>query len=325
MSNGLRHTTQKATARASVGRSLIITACLCGTLHGSAQQDPAYAFYMWNMLTVNPAHAGTNDRLTANLLGRQQWAGLAGAPRTQTLTAHSPLASNKVALGGSLIHDEVGPSSALQASGDFAYRIRTGRSMRLAFGLKAGLEWMQVDLAGVPDVESTDPAFQQNMRSAAKPNFGSGLYWWSAKGFVGFSVPRLLEHDAMSTTANGQNITTMRLQRTYHVTAGRVFHLNDDLKLQAWCMAKGTAHAPVAMDATVSVIIQDQVWLGVSRHGSSTLAGLIAYRFMDRVQVGYAYGSSTGGLRKMNDGTHEVLLSYDVNLHGDRTLSPRYF
>ena len=55
------------------------------------------------------------------------------------------------------------------------------------------------------------------------------------------------------------------------------------------------------------------------------MAGFLAYRFMDRIQVGYAYGASLGVLRSRNDGTHEVLLSYDVPLRGDRTLSPRYF
>lgn len=291
----------------------------------SAQQDPAYAMYMWNMLTVNPGHAGTSDRLSAALIGRQQWVGMDGAPSTQALNVHSPLPSRKIALGGSVVRDNTGPLTDLRAAVDIAYRIRTGSKMRLALGLKAGVEWMQLNMSDVPDVEANDPIFQQDTRSGARPNFGFGAYWWGARGFIAFSAPRLLEYDALSTTATGQQLTGARQQRTYMLSAGRVFGLGEALELQAWGMAKGTVHAPVSVDATLALVVRDKFWLGASRHGSGTLAGFLAYRFMDRIQVGYAYGASLGGLRSRNDGTHEVLLSFDMPLRGDRTLSPRYF
>lgn len=298
---------------------------LCTAVPLAAQQDPAYAMYMWNMLTVNPGHAGTNDRMSATLLGRQQWVGMDGAPSTQALTVHSPLPSRTIALGAGVVRDNVGPLTSLRASADIAYRVRTGNKMRLALGLKAGMEWMQMNMTDVPDVEAGDPIFQQDTRSGARPNFGFGAYWWGKRGFIAFSVPRLLEYDALSTTASGQQLTGARQQRAYMLSAGRVFGLGDALKLQTWGMAKGTMHAPIAFDATLALVVRDKFWLGASSHGSGTLAGFLAYRFMDRIQVGYAYGASLGVLRSRNDGTHEVLLSYDVPLRGDRTLSPRYF
>lgn len=295
------------------------------TAPGLAQQDPAYALYMWNMLPVNPAYAGTNDRMNTTLLGRQQWVGLEGAPSTQALSIHAPIADQKMAVGGSAVRDKVGPLTDLRASVDLAYRIRTSGRMRLAFGLKAGVEWMQLKLSEVPNVEANDAAFQQDQRSGARPICGFGTYWWSNTGFIAFHMPRLLEYNAFKATTNGQLLMEQRQQRTYMLTAGRVFSLNEDLKVQGWAMLKATLHAPASFDISTSLVVRDQLWVGLSRHGTGALAALLAYRFADRIQVAYAYGASMGGLRAWNDGTHEIMLTYDVPTHIDRTLSPRYF
>ena len=57
----------------------------------SAQQDPQFTQYMFNMLALNPAYAGSSDRVSIKALTRHQWVGFEGAPTTQTLTVHSPV------------------------------------------------------------------------------------------------------------------------------------------------------------------------------------------------------------------------------------------
>lgn len=270
---------------------LVLLLGLCHAPRVHAQQDPAYALYMWNMLVVNPAYAGTNDRLSTSLVGRQQWVGVDGAPSTQAIAVHAPIAGQKLGIGGSVVRDIVGPLNDLRASVDLAYRIRTGERMRLAFGLKAGVERMQLNLSQVPNVDARDPSFMQDLRSGAKPILGFGTYWWSANGFIALHAPRLLEHDAFKGTGD-QLLVTARQQRAYMLTAGRVFTLNKDLKLQSWAMLKSTLHTPIALDATLSLVVHDQLWVGVSRHGTGTVAALLAYRFADRLHLAYAYGAS---------------------------------
>ncbi|MEZ4738824.1 MAG: type IX secretion system membrane protein PorP/SprF [Flavobacteriales bacterium] len=63
-----------------------------------AQQDPQFTQYMFNMLSLNPAYAGSADRVELKALSRHQWVGFEGAPTTQTLTVHSPLPYESVAL-----------------------------------------------------------------------------------------------------------------------------------------------------------------------------------------------------------------------------------
>ncbi|VAW12033.1 hypothetical protein MNBD_BACTEROID05-931, partial [hydrothermal vent metagenome] len=57
----------------------------------NAQQDPQYTQYMYNMNVINPAYAGSRGTLSLGMLGRTQWTGVDGAPKTFTFDAHAPL------------------------------------------------------------------------------------------------------------------------------------------------------------------------------------------------------------------------------------------
>ena len=64
----------------------------------SAQQDPHYTQYMYNMSVMNPAYAGSKENLSLGLLHRKQWIELEDAPTTTTFFGHSPVGKN-VGLG----------------------------------------------------------------------------------------------------------------------------------------------------------------------------------------------------------------------------------
>ena len=60
----------------------------------SAQQDPQYTQYMYNMNVINPAYAGISEGLSIGALYRSQWVGLDGGPETFTFNIHSPVGNN---------------------------------------------------------------------------------------------------------------------------------------------------------------------------------------------------------------------------------------
>ena len=71
----------------------------------NAQQDPQYTQYMYNTVAINPAYAGNRGVTSIVGLHRSQWVGLEGAPRTQSLSIHSPIGEGKVGLGLSIASD----------------------------------------------------------------------------------------------------------------------------------------------------------------------------------------------------------------------------
>ena len=91
----------------------------------TAQQDPQYTQYMYNMNIINPAYAGISEGLAIGALYRSQWVGLDGGPETYTFNMHSPV-GKQLALGFSVISDKIGPVKETNAYVDASYTIPVG-------------------------------------------------------------------------------------------------------------------------------------------------------------------------------------------------------
>jgi len=286
-----------------------------------AQQDPLYSQYMFNTLAFNPAYAGSGDVFTVMALSRHQWVGFEGAPATQTLLAHSPLRSQNLALGLSVLNDKLGPTRQTGVFADFAYRIRTGEHSRLAFGLKGGFNSFQADLAGLSTV---DPD-QANVDIQGKmlPNFGFGLFWHTPLAYVGLSAPKLLENETVE-ASNGV-LTTGGEERHYFVMGGYVMDLGRDLKFKPSFMARLVAGAPLSLDINANFLLRERIWFGAMYRLGNAFGVLGQYQVNDQLRIGYAFDLTTTKLGAYNAGTHEVMVSYDLRFIKGRTISPRYF
>ncbi|HEY0979009.1 MAG TPA: type IX secretion system membrane protein PorP/SprF [Flavobacteriales bacterium] len=307
-------------------RPLLLSAATVLLTGAYAQQDPMYTMYMWNTLSVNPGYAGSADLFTASALMRKQWVGLAGAPSTQTLTAHAPLPLKSLGLGLSVMNENVGPVRTTQVFADFAYRIRITRKARLAFGLKAGVEMFQADLLGLQNVDTDDPYLQQNITGKVKPNFGFGAYYWGSKGYIGLSAPKLLRNTWLRVDGNTSgNVEALQQEQHYFLIGGYVFDLGPEVKLRPGFLLKAVQGAPLQLDLSTMVLLRERFWIGAAyRHGDS-MDALVAYQVTDQLRVGYAYDLSLTRLRTYNSGSHELMLTYDLRFDKKRMMSPRYF
>ncbi|WP_330443774.1 PorP/SprF family type IX secretion system membrane protein, partial [Flavobacterium sp. C4GT6] len=141
---------------------------LCGLADVSAQQDPHYTQYMYNMNVINPAYAGSKENLSFGLLYRKQWVDIEDAPTTATFSGSSPVGKN-VGLGLSVINDEIGPVKETNVYADFSYTLNLGGEHRLALGIKAGTTFHDVGLfseIGNGNVPTPgDPAFSENVNN----------------------------------------------------------------------------------------------------------------------------------------------------------------
>ena len=142
----------------------------------SAQQDPQYTQYMYNMNIINPAYAGISEGLSVGALYRSQWVGLDGGPETFTFNIHSPV-GKQLALGLSVISDEIGPVKETNAYVDVSYTIPMGMETRLAFGVKGGFTFHDIAISEsqITLVDDGDPFFA-NAINETTPNIGAGIY-----------------------------------------------------------------------------------------------------------------------------------------------------
>lgn len=289
-----------------------------------AQQDPMYTQYMFNTLALNPAYAGTRDMLSLMALSRHQWVGFNGAPSTQTVTAHTPVAT-KIGLGLSLIHDKVTPTTQTGFYFDYAYRINVSENTLLSFGLKGGFNYYQFDVAGLhkPDSEP-DPTLQEPAVSKFLPNFGFGLYLYSDKFYFGASAPKLLENKLA-----GGEVEVLgqagKETRHYFFMGGMMFNLSNDVKFKPSFLTKITQASPLSLDLNANFLLRDKLWLGALYRISDSFGAMVQYQFSPQFRVGYAFDRNTNEMKNYNSGTHEIMISYEFSFKKDKVQNPRYF
>lgn len=289
-----------------------------------AQQDPQYTQYMYNMNVVNPAYAGSRGTLSLGLLGRTQWTSIDGAPKTLTFNTHAPL-GKKVGVGISMIADEIGPAKEQNIYADFSYTLPTSDVGRLAFGLKAGVTLLNVNLLDVvlPETGNAgDPIFDENINDAF-PNFGAGAFYYTNKWYVGFSVPNILKSEHL----DKDNINTKASEEVhYFLTGGYVFDLSSTVKFKPSLMFKGVTGAPLSVDVNTNFLFYDRLELGASYRWDDAVSLLFNFGVTPDFRIGYAYDHTISRFSNARTGgSHEVILLYDIDFSKENMKSPRFF
>jgi type IX secretion system PorP/SprF family membrane protein len=297
------------------------------TYSAQAQQDAMYTHYMFNTLAINPAYAGSRDALSITGLHRSQWIGFDGAPTTQTLTLHSPIASKNIGIGLSVINDKIGPTRTTSLYFDFSYKINFSKNSHLAFGLKGGMNVRKQGFEDLNIVDQNDPLVLNDIRSQLLPNFGFGMYYFGNRFYTGLSIPKLLENNYETNTTEGTTNLASEM-RHYYLIAGAVFDLSSDIKLKPTTFIKVTNGAPIEADVTASFIFRDRFWLGAMFRTGDALGLLAGVNITDQFALGYSFDWSYANKTvQYNVGSHELMLRYDLvfKVKDEDVLSPRYF
>ena len=295
-----------------------------------AQQDPQFTHYMYNMSVINPAYATENkDVINMGGIYRAQWVGIEGAPTTQSFFAHKPLSKN-VEVGISIVHDEIG--DVVQESNifaDFTYVLSLSERTRLSFGLKAGVTLFSANFNGFQYTDPVlDPAFQNNINQTF-PNIGAGTYLFGDNYYLGLSAPNLMTSRHLETNNGvvGSGVESVH----FFLTGGYVFTFNgnDNFKLKPAFMAKGVEGAPVSIDLTTNVLINNRFEAGVGYRVDDSVSGLVGFYVTPTLRIGYSYDYTLSNLRSFNSGSHEVFVLFDLDLgrlsKKGYDKSPRFF
>lgn len=299
-----------------------------------AQQDAQYTQYMYNTIVVNPAYAGSRGVFNFTGLHRSQWVGLDGAPRTQTLSAHAPL-GERVGLGGSIVHDEIGPTQETYANVDFAYAIPTGERGKLAMGIKGGLRIFDVNfnrlnIFSVQQGQGVDPSFENNIEDQLSPTIGVGLFYYTDKFYLGLSAPNLLEtsHLDRSKLSNSASSSQLAEERVnYYLSVGRTFDISDNVKFKPTLFSKLVFGAPLQIDATANFLLYEKLTLGAAYRWSAALSAMVGFQISNSTMIGLAYDRETTelGNSKINDGSYEIFMRFELFRKSRRIITPRFF
>ncbi len=304
----------------------IIAFMLFNCMIAVAQQLPQFTQYMYNTIAINPAYAGSRETLSLVGLHRSQWVGIDGGPTTQTVSVHSPLRNEKVGLGVSFINDKLGYENFAYIYADFSYTIQLGYETKLAFGLKGGFTHYFLDQELLTDPSVVNDLYFNDVSNRWSPNVGAGAFLHTNKWYVGLSAPRILNTDYNK--GRQGTLDYVSLERvSYYLTGGYVFDLSSNTKLKPAFLVKATNGAPISYDLTANFLFYEKFWLGAAyrfNESAGAFGAIADFQVSKQIRLGYAYEHPISDIRPYSDGTHEVLLIYEL-FSSKRIKSPRYF
>ena len=291
-------------------------------LDATAQQDPHYTQYMYNMNVINPAYAGSKENLSFGLLYRKQWIEIEDAPTTFSLSGSAPVGKN-VGLGLSVISDKIGPVEENNVYGDFSYTLNLGGEHRLALGLKAGVTFQKIGLRSIIQPTLPDPndgAFAEDTNNT-KLNIGTGLFYYTNKYYFALSIPNMLKSAHLD--YNGIKYGT-EIQH-YFITGGYVFDLNPNLKFKPFAMVKSAFNAPTSFDISTNFLYLEKFEMGATYRLQDSFGAMVNYAISPSLRIGYAYDHIVSDLKVTTPSSHEIILLFDLNFPKKVSQSPRFF
>jgi len=312
----------------------ILVLLVLGTFSGNAQQDPQYTQYMYNTQIINPAYAGSRDVLSFGLLGRTQWVNFDGAPQTGTFTINGPIGALKnMGLGLSIVVDEIGPSVESNITADYAYRINLSNDGILSFGLKAGVDLLDVDFTKLNIADAGDVFDNNNVDNRLQPQIGAGIYYNTERFYAGLSVPNFLETNHFDESNIAEVIndplavgnTTAAERMHYFLIAGYVFDLSENVKFKPATLIKVVEGSPLQWDASANFLINEKFTVGAAYRWSAALSAMAGFQVSDSIFIGMGYDYQTTDIESFSDGSWEVFLRFDLFNKPERVLTPRFF
>lgn len=291
---------------------------------------PVYSQYLHNGLLINPAYAGSREVLSVFLSGRQQWAGIDGAPRLETISIHSLMKNDRVGLGfsGQFMQygdAQYGISKYTSLYADYAYHLHLGKG-RLSLGLKAGLDisaTTYTDAFRNTLTDPSDPAFLGD-----KPyylyNAGAGVYYYGKKFFLGASVPSFL---SWVKNNNGKSSPEAFKDFDVYISAGGLITFSESFKFKPSVFIDYSLQKTNKMrvDLNGNFIIKDFVWIGGSWRTSEQVAvGILQLQINPQMMFGYSYDYPVGNMNTYSKGSHEIVFRYEFSYKVSAT-NPRYF
>ena len=286
---------------------LAVTLVILINHQGFSQQRAQFTQYISNELLINPAYAGAEEALSVSLFHRTQWAGIDGAPTTQSLAGHSLVKSNKLGLGITIVNDKIGIHKSFTASSSLAYRIQLKQDAFLSLGLQFGVNQKQSDFGSLSGQiqNPNDPKLNSSNISEINFEFGSGIYLITPRLNLGISMPNMLyENEAVDSPGYDLFDNTLYFLARYSIP------ITNNFKLQPGLLGRYVKNSPLSLDLNLAGVINDVLLVGVSYRLQESISPIIQAKLTPQFKIGYAYDYPLAGANSYGSNSHEFMLSY---------------
>lgn len=283
----------------------------------TGQQKPVHSQYMINRYMDNPAYGGLERSLSVFSTYRDQYSGVPSNPKTLYLGADMPFYLWNGAVGFTLYNQNSGVFNNSQFKGSYNYVMGTQWGF-LSFGGRLGVDIMTINGAGILTPEGdyegvfnhNDPILQNNLFSGFGMTWDLGVYFMGTDIEAGVTLSELPSHSFILGDA--------RFNRTFYGTVFGMYKyvFSEDVRLAPSIMIRWD-QASVQSEVGVIGYYQENLILGINLRGYDSrsldaLSFILGTNMGEKYRLIYSYDLGLSSLRSVQDGSHEVTLTYNL-------------
>lgn len=304
--------------------------CLLVGQVASSQHAGQSSLFMHDRYAFNPAFGGMESSLAATLQYRSQWAGLEGNPETRSLNAHMPFYLWQGAFGIQLVNETLGAENQTGFALSYNYIRETGVGL-WSFGIRGGFLQKRLDGTKLkaPDgtyegsiIDHQDIQLPNGVVNGLSPLLEGGIYFAGDYFEAGLSV-------------NGYYPSGIRLGEDIHYTPRPAFYFFGEYFIESF---EDLSFYPVVMVKSDLIQTQAEVavraeWenlviagIGYRGFGNNNIDALLlsaGIRLSPKFYLHYGYDIGLSSLQSSHQGTHELMIRYNLGMMIGAGLPPR--
>lgn len=294
---------------------LMVFSFYCYSSYG--QQKPQFTQYMLNKYYENPAYGGLERSLSIFTSFRDQYSNFPGNPRTFYIGADMPFYLWNGALGFNLYNQKAGLFNNTNFRFSYNYVMGTPYGF-LSFGGRAGIDIMAVDGYNIITPEGNyEGVFDHNDPTLQTTFFsGAGLSWELGSYFMGKNVEAGIVISEIPSHA--YSLGNAKYKKSFGGSLFGLYRLNlmDVVKLSSSIMLKADA-AVLQTDIGFVGEFRENLIAGINLRGYNAkswdaFSVIVGTNLGKKYRIVYSYDFGLSALRLASQGTHEIMLSYNL-------------
>jgi len=288
------------------------------------------SLYMHERYAFNPAFGGMERSLAAGLLYRTQWAGLDGNPESRMINVHMPFYLWQGAIGFQLLSESIGAEKQTGFSLSYNYIYESSVGL-ISTGLRAGISQNTLDGTKLKTPDGTyqggifdhqDANLPNGKVSGVSPVLEGGVYFAGDYFEAGLSM-------------TGFYPSGIKLEDNIDYAPSPVFHFFGEYFIHPFEEVSFYPVVYIKSDFTqtqteLSVRAEYQNILkvgvgyrGIGKNSQDAVILSAGVRLSPKFFLHYAYDIGLSSLQTTHDGTHELLISYNLGKRIGAGLPPR--
>lgn len=304
-------------------RILVVTTLLLAACGANAQQDLALTHFIYNKMAVNPGETGIDNGACGNMIYRNQWDKVNGAPNSLLINGEANLPSMlrlspvNAGVGINVVHDAIGFNRQTNVMLNYSQHVSIAGGT-LGIGVGLGLFSFGLNPVWVPPNTLNDASLPaQSSAMTFDANFG--LFYKKDNWYAGLSSTHLTAPILDQKSILGSGTVEYNGARHYYFMGGYTIEGiasgNGKVDIQ---MLGQTDAVKTSINLNARYIHRDFLYGGLAFRNSDAVSVLLGWRPLTRTTaagysnlwVGYSYDLTIGKIASISNGTHEIAVKY---------------